>query len=85
MKENGRKTAGHFAMPLGCSVKPDYQKARALDTPEAYEAFLDKHPEDKEYSPKARKHLERLSFEEAQKKDTFAGYTQFLKKYPVEI
>jgi len=66
----------------GCSVKPDYQEARALDTPEAYEAFLDKHPDDKEYSPKARKHLESLSFEEARKKDTFGGYTRFLKKYP---
>ena len=67
---------------VGCSVKPDYQEACALDTPEAYEAFLDKHPDDKNYSPKARKRLERLSFEEAQKKDTFGGYTQFLKKYP---
>ncbi len=67
---------------VGCSVKPDYQEARALDTPEAYEAFLNKHPDDKEYSPKARKHLESLSFEEALKKDTFGGYTQFLKKYP---
>jgi len=67
---------------LGCSVKPDYQKARSLDTAEAYEAFLDRHPEDKEYSPKARKHLETLSFEEARKKDTLEGYTQFLKKYP---
>ncbi len=66
----------------GCSVKPDYQEACALDTPEAYEAFLHKHPDDKEYSPKARRRLEKLSFEEALKKDTFAGYTQFLKKYP---
>ena len=66
----------------GCSVKPDYQEARALDTPEAYEAFLDKHPDDPDYSPKAEKHLERLRFEEAREKDTFAGYTQFLKKYP---
>lgn len=66
----------------GCSVKPDYQEARALDTPEAYEAFLDKHPDDPDYSPKAEKHLERLRFEEAREKNTFAGYTQFLKKYP---
>ena len=54
----------------------------ALDTPEAYEAFLDKHPDDPEYSPKARKHLERLSFEEARKQDTFQSYRQFLKKFP---
>jgi len=67
---------------VGCSVRPDYQEARALDTPEAYEAFLDKHPDDAEYSPKAKKHLESLSFEEARKKDTFAVYRQFLKKYP---
>ena len=66
----------------GCSVKPDYQEARALDTPEAYEAFLDKHPDDPDYSPKAKKHLERLRFEEAREKDTFAGYTRFVKKYP---
>lgn len=67
---------------VGCSVRPDYQEACALDTPEAYEAFLDKHPDDKEYSPKAKKRLEQLCFEEAREKDTFAGYTQFLKKYP---
>jgi hypothetical protein len=66
----------------GCSVKPDYQEACALDTPEAYEAFLDKHPDDAEYSPKARKHLERLSFEEAREQDTFQSYRQFLKKFP---
>jgi hypothetical protein len=66
----------------GCSVKPDYQEARALDTPEAYEVFLDKHPDDKEYSPRAKRHLERLTFEEARKQDTFGSYTQFLKKYP---
>ena len=67
---------------VGCSVKPDYQEARALDTIEAYEAFLAEHPDNEEYSPKARKHLERLSFEEARSLDTFEGYRQFLKKYP---
>jgi|GEM_PF-1493179 len=66
----------------GCSVKPDYQEARTLDTPEAYKAFLDKHPDNKEYSPKAKKHLERVSFDEARKQDTFGGYRQFLKKFP---
>ncbi len=67
---------------IGCSVKPDYQEACALDTPEAYQAFLEKHPDDEEYSPQARKHLERVSFEEALKQDTFGGYTQFLKVFP---
>jgi hypothetical protein len=67
---------------VGCSVKPDYQEACALDTPEAYEAFLDKHPDDENYSPKARKRLEKLSFEEAVEKNTFEGYRQFLNKYP---
>ena len=66
----------------GCSVKTDYQEARSLDTIDAYEAFLDEHPDDKEYSPKARKHLERLHFEEARRQDTFDGYRKFVKKYP---
>ncbi len=66
----------------GCSVKPDYQKARSLDTPEAYEAFLDKHPDDAEYAPKAKRHLEKVDFEEARKQDTYQGYMQFLQKHP---
>ena len=67
---------------FGCSVKPDYQKARALDTPEAYEAFLDKHPDDAEYSPRAKRHLERLAFKQAREQDTYGSYTEFLKTYP---
>lgn len=70
-----------FAL-AGCSARSDYQEALSLDTPEAYEAFLDKHPDDEPYSPQARKHLERLSFKEAIKEDTLPGYLRFLKKYP---
>jgi hypothetical protein len=66
----------------GCSVKADYQEARSLDTIEGYEAFLEKHPDDLDYSQKARKHRERLYFEEARKQDTFAGYKEFLRKFP---
>lgn len=66
----------------GCSAASDYKEARALDTPEAYEEFLHKHPDDKEYSPKAKKHLERLSFEEARKKNTYEGYEEFLRQFP---
>lgn len=66
----------------GCSATSDYREARALDTLEAYEEFLDKHPDDKEYSPKAKRHLERLSVEEARKKDTYEGYAQFIREFP---
>jgi hypothetical protein len=65
-----------------CSVKADYQEARALDTPEAYEAFLDKHPDDEDYSPRAKKQLQRLDFEEARDQDTYSAYQRFLAKYP---
>ncbi len=66
----------------GCSAKPDYQKARDLDTPAAYEAFLEKHPDDEEYSPRAKRHLERHAFEKAQRQDSFGSYTGFLRRYP---
>jgi hypothetical protein len=65
-----------------CSVQSDYQKARDLDTPEAYHAFLDRHPDDQEYSPLAKKDLERLAFGEARKQNTYEGYLRFLKRYP---
>ncbi len=67
---------------LGCSVKPDYRKARDLDTPEAYEAFLKKHPDDPQYSSQAKRHLEKLAFKEAEEKDTFDGYARFLREHP---
>ena len=66
----------------GCSAASDYKGARALDTLEAYEEFLHKHPDDKEYSPKAKKHLERLSFEEARRKDTYEAYAEFVRAFP---
>jgi hypothetical protein len=66
----------------GCSVQSEYQKARSLDTPEAYEAFLDKYPDDQEYAPLAKKDLERLAFQEARKQNTYEGYLRFLKRYP---
>jgi hypothetical protein len=67
---------------VGCSAKSDFKEARSLDTPEAYEAFLDKHPDDKEYSPEAKKRLEELSFREARTKNTFEAYALFVKRFP---
>ena len=66
----------------GCSAKSDFKEARSLDTPQAYEEFLDKHPDSKEYSPKAKKRLEELSFREAQKKNTHEAYALFVKRFP---
>ncbi len=71
-----------FLGGVGCSARSDYQKARDLDTPEAYEAFLEEHPNDQEYSRQAERHLARLAFEEASKQDTFSAYTRFLRRYP---
>jgi len=66
----------------GCSAKSDFKEARNLDTPEAYEAFLDKHPDNQEYSPEAKKRLEELSFRQAQTKNTFEAYALFAKRFP---
>ena len=66
----------------GCSAKSDFKEARSLDTPEAYEEFLDKHPDSKEYSPKAKKRLEELSFREAGEKNTYEAYALFVKRFP---
>jgi hypothetical protein len=66
----------------GCSAKSDFKEARSLDTPEAYEEFLDKHPDSKEYSSTAKKRLEELFFREAMKENTYEAYARFVKRFP---
>lgn len=65
-----------------CSAGPDFREASRLDTPEAYEAFLQKHPDNKDYSPQAQKRLEELAYQEATQKNTYEAYLGFLRRYP---
>ncbi len=65
-----------------CSAGPDFREARRLDTPEAYQAFLQKHPDNKDYSPKAEKRMEELAFQEARRQNTYEAYLRFLKRFP---
>jgi hypothetical protein len=72
-----------FLLFLGaaCSAGPDFEEARALDTQEAYVAYLEKHPDNKDYSPEAKRRLESLRFQQAQELNTYEAYARFLKKY----
>jgi hypothetical protein len=65
-----------------CSAGPDFREATRLDTPEAYEAFLQKHPDNKDYSPQVEKRLEELAFQEARRQNTYEAYLRFMKRFP---
>ena len=67
---------------LGCNRDArDYQKAQQANTFEAYEKFVQKHPDSKFVEP-AKAQAEELLLKSAESKNTIADYRSFLKKYP---
>jgi len=72
---------------VGCaSVSYLYNKARELDTIEAYEEFIQKYPDSK-LANEAKKRIEELEaskkdFETAKTKNTIESYNEFIIKHP---
>lgn len=67
---------------LGCSSDArNYEKARQANTIEAYEDFVQKHPDSK-LVEQAKARAEELLLKTAESKNTLADYRSFLKKYP---
>jgi len=63
------------------STKGDWQKALRKDTIEAYEKFLQKHP-DSEFTNEAKQRVDKLRFDEALQKDELPYYEKFVENYP---
>ncbi len=62
----------------GCAtISADFESASKINSLEAYETFLGKHPKSK-YSQEARKKIELARWEMAKAQDNIAGYENFL-------
>lgn len=72
-----------LCLSASCTARKDFRAATEEDTVKAYSRFLQDHPEKSSYTSLARKRLEELSFQEAQKADTFAAYMDFLARFPL--
>lgn len=66
----------------GCSTtRIDWDMARGIGTIEAYQEFLNKHP-DSEFSAQAQQELEPLSYKKALDAGTAEAYSAYLVKFP---
>ena len=93
MKQNNHKSlllviamisllVGQLLFLVGCATpKKDWEKAQRLNTIEAYEEFLQKHP-DSEFAYEAKHKIEELAWEKVRQKDSINAYENFLQKYP---
>ncbi len=84
-RKHGRLLGCLLALLLvlgGCYARSDFEKAQALDTPEAYRQFLKEHPDKKDYVRKAKRRLEELCWREAEKQNTYEAYVEFLEAFP---
>ncbi len=62
----------------GCAtISADFESASKINSLDAYETFLKKHPKSK-YSQEARKKIELAKWETAKTQDNIAGYENFL-------
>ncbi len=69
----------------GCStfINSDFKEACNIDTPEAYQGFLEKYPDKKnDCILQAKNRLEALSFKTALQKNTYISYINFIKQFP---
>ncbi len=64
-----------------CLSKRDYEKLRALDAIEAYEAYLQQH-KDSPYTSRIVARLEELYFEKAEEENTYTAYASFALRFP---
>lgn len=66
----------------GCnSPETDFQKAEQANTEQAYETFLQRHP-DSPLATKARSNLVKVSYENAKRTNTVAALESFLSRFP---
>ena len=96
MKQNNHKSlllviamisllVGQLLFLVGCATpKKDWEKAQRLNTIEAYEEFLQKHP-DSEFAYEAKHKIEELAWERAKEQNTIEAYEEFLQKHPFSI
>lgn len=71
-----------FFVFFSCSPeKKDWKKAESENTIEAWEAFLERHPEGT-LADEAKLRKEKISLEIAQSINTIPAYKEFLEKYP---
>lgn len=69
-------------LSTGCSRDArDYEKAQRTNTVEAYQEFIQKHPQSK-FAAQAKAGVEELLLKAAEAKNTIADYRDFLKRYP---
>lgn len=67
---------------LSCAFeKADFSEAEKKNTVEAYEAFLQKHPQG-EFSEEATERIHQLAFQLAKQKDSLHIYQKYQTKYP---
>ena len=59
----------------------DWEKTINQDSPEAYRAYIAKHP-DSQYLEMAKYHLERMVYRKAMNENTVAAYTRYLAEFP---
>jgi hypothetical protein len=66
----------------GCSTTNiDWEEACTIDTPKAYHAYLQKHP-DSPYAEQAELKMEKFFYDSAKGSGTVAGYSSYLVKRP---
>jgi len=58
-----------------------YDEATAVDTPEAYSAFLEKYPDGANASS-ARQRLDEIDWEEARSENSGGAYEEYLRRHP---
>jgi len=67
---------------VGCATtKGDWKKAQSLNTVEAYQEFLRKHPKS-EFTNEAKRNIMKLHWQRAKQTDSVKAYQEFLQKYP---
>jgi len=69
-----------LAVLWGCE-SGDFEKARSEDTVEAYQEYLENHPEG-ENADRARHRIERLSYERARDEGTVEAFRRLLQEFP---
>ncbi|MCU4137430.1 MAG: hypothetical protein MW689_001001 [Thermodesulfobacteria bacterium] len=67
---------------VGCATpKKNWEKAQRLNTIEAYQEFLQKHP-NSEFAYEAKRKIEELAWERTKEQNTIEAYQEFIDKYP---
>jgi len=66
----------------GCATtKGDWEKAQRLNTIEAYQEFIQKHPQSK-LTREAKRRIQALDWRRTKRLDTIEAYEEFISRYP---